>query len=160
MHYGQVYSAPFDEVAVTAVQDLYELLLPSDVVVVLHRLLVTQSSDAGDAEDEQLHVTIRRVTGSPTSGSGGSTVTPVAHQAGSAAAGSTVEINNTTQLSGGTNTVIHAESFNIRAGLDYHPVPEDRISFSPSTRLLVELETAPADSVTMSGVLVFEEIGG
>jgi hypothetical protein len=31
---------------------------------------------------------------------------------------------------------------------------------SPSGRLVIELQAAPADSVTMDGVVYFEEIGG
>lgn len=155
-----IYTASFDEVAVSAVQDLFEILAPSDACLVIHQINLSQSSDAGDAESEQLHVTIRRVTGAPTSGSGGSTATPAAREGGQAASGSTVEINNTTQLTGGTNTVLWAESFNVMAGFNYLPVPEDRLVISPSTRLLVELETAPGDAVTMSGNVVFDEVGG
>jgi len=158
--YGRIYTIVFDQVAVTAVQDLFELLVPADSVMVLHRLEVTQDTEEGDTEDEQLHITIRRVTGSPTSGSGGTAPTPRPVQEGDAASGITSEVNNTTQLSGGTNVVLKAESFNVRNGLDYFPPPEQRYIFSPSTRCLVELETAPADSITMSGTATVEEIGG
>lgn len=157
---GRMYAITFDQVAVTAVQDLFEILVPPDACMVLHRLTVTESSDAADAEAEQLYVSIRRVTGAPTSGSGGSTNTPRPLSEGDAAAGITAEINNTTQLSGGTNVVLHSEAFSVQAGFDYRPTPEERPVFSPSTRCLVELETAPADSLTMSGTMIVEEIGG
>lgn len=157
---GRIYTISFNRVAVTAVQDLFEILVPSDAVMVLHRLTISQDSDAGDSEDEQLPISIRRVTGAPSSGSGGSTPTPRPVQTGDSAAGITAEANNTTQLSGGTNVVLHAEAFNIRGGLDYFPPPEHRFIFSPSERCLIELEIAPADSLTMSGTVVVEEIGG
>jgi hypothetical protein len=38
--------------------------------------------------------------------------------------------------------------------------PETRPILSPSRRLTVELVNAPADSITMSGTILFEEIGG
>lgn len=157
---GRMYTIVFSRIAVTAVQDLYEVLCPADAVMILHRLTLTQDSEEGDAQDEQLYISIRRVTGSPTSGSGGSSSTPAPIQQGDAAAGIAAEVNNTTQLSAGSNTVLHSEAFNVRAGLDYFPPPEQRFVFSPSTYCLVELEEAPADSVTLSGTMVVEEIGG
>lgn len=158
--FGMQYTASFSSVAVSAAQDLFEILVPSDACLVLTMLEVTQSSEEQDAQDEQLPVSIRRVTGSPTSGSGGSTPTPAPLQGGYAASGVTCEANNTTQLSGGTNTVAHKLSFNVRNGLLYMPLPENRIVISPSTRLLVELESAPADEVTMDGSITWLEIGG
>lgn len=158
--YGRRYTISFQEVAVSAVQDLFEVLVPSDACMALHSLRLSQSSDSGDSEDEQLYVSIRRVTGSPTSGSGGSSATPAKHSTGDSAAGITAEVNNTTQLSGGTNTVLDGFAWNVRAGELCVPMPDDRYIFSPSERLVVELETAPADAVTMSGSIVVSEIGG
>ena len=158
--YGRIYTIVFARVAVTVIQDLFEVLVPADSVMVLHRVTITQDTEQGDAEDEQLYLSIRRITGAPTSGSGGTVATPQPIQAGDAAAGITAEVNNTTQLTGGTNSLIISEAFNIRAGYDHFPPPEQRIIISPSTRLLVELETAPIDSVTFSGTMVVEEIGG
>ncbi len=157
---GRKYAINFSSVAVTAVQDLYEVLVPADAVMILHRLTVTQETEEGDAQDEQLKCSISRVIGAPTSGSGGGTPTPIALEEGDAAAGITAETNNDTQLTGGTKTVLHEEAWNVRAGWDYFPPPEHRPVFSPSTRCLVELEEAPADSVTISGTMVVEELGG
>jgi hypothetical protein len=97
---GRIYSISFEEVAVTAAQDLFEILVPADAVMRLHSIVISQSSDAGNAQSEQLPFTIKRVTGAPTSGSGGSTPTPRPHSQGDAAAGITAEANNTTRLSG------------------------------------------------------------
>lgn len=156
---GRMYSVSFNEVAATAVQDLFELLVAADQCMILHELHVSQSSDAGDSQSEQLYVSIRRVTGAPTSGSGGSSATPRPLDQGDAAAAITAETNNTTQLSGGTNVVLHGEAFNVMNGLHYVPVPDARPSFRGQTRCVVELETAPADSLTMSGYVIVEEIG-
>lgn len=158
MHYGRIYSATFQAVAVSVVQDLFEILTPSTAVMVLHRITITQQSEEGDAQDEQLRCSVYRVTGAPTSGSGGSTATPRPHNQGDSAAGITVEINNTTQLSGGTSVALWSEAWNVRAGWDFYPAPENRPTFQPSTRCLVTLDEAPADAITMSGMVVFEEI--
>lgn len=150
-----MYSVVFEEVAVTAVQDFFELVAAADSVVVLHSVAITQSSDAGDSSDEQLSIIFH--LGS-TSGSGGLTPTAQPLMLGDAAFGGTPETNNTTQSTEGT--ILHGEAFNIRNGFLYLPTPETRITISPSDRLIIELQTAPADSLTMSGTAVIEEIGG
>ena len=155
---GMLYSAQFNGVAVTAQQDFFELVAPADAVVVVHQVHLSQSSDVGDAAEEGLSVLFKR--GATTSGSGGSTPTPVPLEAGFAAAGSTVEANNTTKASAGTIVTLHAEAWNIRSPFLWLPPPELRIVLSPSQRFTVELGTTPADSLTVNGTLYFEEIGG
>ena len=152
---GRMYSVVFEEVAVTVVQDLFEINAPADSIVILHSLEIAQSSDAGDSEDEQLSLLIHRGS---TSGTGGSTPTPAPMNLGDAAFGGTTEVNNTTQSTEGT--FLHASAFNVRAGYFKEWTPETRIVISPSDRLIIELQTAPADSLTMSGTVYIEEIGG
>ncbi len=152
---GRMYSAVFEEVAVSAAQDLFEINAPSDAVVVIHAVIISQSSDAGDSESEQLNVLIH--LGS-TSGSGGSTITARPLNLGDAAFGGTIEANNTSQSTEGTH--LHSECFNIMAGMQIWWTPETRLMISPSDRLIIELQTAPADAVTMSGTVYFEAIGG
>lgn len=152
---GRMYTAVFEEVAVTAAQDLFEIVAPADSAVVVHGFGVSQSSDAGDAASEQLNILVHRGS---TSGSAGSTPTPAPLSVGDAAFGGTVEANNTTQSTEGTQ--LWAECFNVMAGLSVWFPPEARPVISPSGRLIIELQTAPADSLTMSGWVVFEEIGG
>ena len=156
---GRKYSISFSGVAATAAQDAFEVLVPADKVMVLHELHLSQSTEVGDAEAEMVQASIRRVTGAPTSGSGGSTATPLPLDEGDSAAGITAEINNTTQLSGGTNVVLHKEEWHVAAGLHYVPTPDARPVFRGQTRCLVEYEAAPADSTTFSGTMIVEEIG-
>jgi len=152
---GRMYAVVFEEVAVTAVQDFFEINAPADSAVVLHSCVITQSSDFGDAASEMLSVLIHRGS---TSGSGGSTPTPTPLSLGDAAFGGTTEANNTAQSTEGT--FLWAESFNIQVGLHYFPTPDMQIVISPSDRLIIELQTAPTDSLTMSGVAIIEELGG
>lgn len=158
MALGRIYTASFNAVAISAAQDLLEILGSADSVLRLREFHFTQSSDAGDSESEQLLVSFRRVTGSPTSGSGGSTVTPVAKRTGDPAFGGTVEANNTTQLSGGTNSLYGIEAGNVMAGVHYMPPEDDMPITAGATRILIELEAAPADAITGSGYAVIEEI--
>ena len=149
---GRMYSATFEEVAVSAAQDLFEINAPSDAVVVVHGFEISQSSDT---DSEQLNILVHRGT---TSGSGGSSVTPNPLEVGDAAFGGTVEANNTTQ--GTEGTILHSAAFNVLNGYVWIPTPECRPVISPSGRLIIELQTAPGDELTMSGVAYIEEIGG
>ena len=152
---GRMYAITFREVAVTAVQDFFEVVPAADSVVIVHGLTVGQSSDAGDSADEQLSLFIHRGVAT---GSGGSSATPVPMSLGDAAFGGTAEVNNTTQSADGV--ILHADAFNVRAGYQLFWTPETRPVISPSDVFIVALQTTPADSLTMSGTLLVEELGG
>lgn len=152
---GRMYTGVFNAVAVTAQQDFFELVAPADAIVVVHEIHITNTTDT---DSEMLNISIKR--GQTTSGSGGTAVTANPNSLGDAAFGGTVEANNTTKASAGTITTHHAEGVNVINGFHYIPVPKARLILSPSQRMTVELQTTPADSITMSGVIIFEEIGG
>lgn len=156
---GRVYTVTASG-SETAAGDFLEILVPADAAMILHQVVVTQDTEAGDAASEQVRVNINRVTGAPTSGSGGGTPTPTPVSSGDAAAGITVESFNTTDLTGGTETIIHSESFNVMAGMNYLPTPDARPEFAPSTRCMVKLISTPADSITFQVTATFEEVGG
>jgi hypothetical protein len=149
---GRIYTAVFERVSVSAVQDFFEIVAPSDAAVVIHSANIAQDSDT---DSEQLNILVHRGS---TSGSGGSSVTPSPLEVGDAAFGGTVEANNTSQSTEGT--FILSDSFNVLNGWQYMPTPETRPVLSPSGRIIFELQTAPGDALTMSGSVTFEEIGG
>lgn len=155
---GMMYSASFSAVAVTLAQDFFEVVAPADAVVRIHQVNLMQYTEFGDAQEEDLAILFKR--GQTTSGSGGTAVTPAPLDFGYAAAGSTVEANNTTKASTGTISTLHSDAWNIRGPYLWLPTPELRINLSPSQRFTVELVGAPADSVTINGTIYFEEIGG
>lgn len=157
---GRYYSVSFSGVAVSAIQDLFEIKAAAGKPVTLHEVVIEQSSDYGDSAAEGLGIVIKRGTGAITGGSGGSgAVTPAKHNTSDAAASALAETNNTTQAvaGGGTITTIRAEAFNVQAGWQYLPLREDRIIFLAAEYCIVSLTGAPADALTMSGTLVFEE---
>ncbi len=144
-----IYYVPFTDVAVAAVQDLFELLAPSNAPIRLLRLNITQN---GSETSEQLSIIVKKVTGSPTSGSGGTTITPVAAKENvSRAFAGTTEANNTTALTGGTQSEFWQEGFNILAGYEWRATPEDVIECGPSERIVVNLPAAPGASIQMNG---------
>ena len=156
---GMMYTATMDLTAEAAAVDILELLAPADSVVVIHSVTVTQKTEAGDAEAEMLELVYKRITGAPTSGSGGTTgSSPL--EFGSPAAGSVVEMGNDTKLTGGTSAVLIREDFNVQVGHFHRPTPEERIVLSPSQRLVIELVAAAADALDLHASIIFEEIGG
>lgn len=155
---GRIYTVPFAAVAVTAQQDFFEIVAPADAVVLVHDICLTQVSEVGDAAEEGLALLMK--SGSTTSGSGGSTVTPVPKELGDAAFGGTAEANNTTKATAGTIVTHAAWNWNIRIPFEKIFTPETRPVLSPSRRWTLELATTPADSVTISGFVTIEEIGG
>lgn len=154
---GRLYTSVFQAVAVTAAQDLLSLLATSTCAIKVHYFSCGQSSDTGDAQDELLRVRFQR--GMTTVGSGGTTpaMNPVDAQ-NTTAAVSTARANDTTAASAGTITQIYEECFNVRAGYVFMPTPDMRPTIAVSTRGAFNLVGAPADSLTMSGTIVWEEL--
>lgn len=150
------FTAAFSAVAVSAAQDLFEIVSASNDRVRIREIRLGQYSDFGDAQAEILSITLIR--GFTVSGSGGSSVTPANIHPWSRAARTTVEANNTTVANTGTTETLIADTFNVAAGWWYLPDEEEMIWLSPSTRLVVRT-TAPADPLTMNGTIVFEEMG-
>ena len=155
---GRMYTVPMSEVAVSAAQDLWELSLPTDLIVKIHEVQIAQGSDT---DSEMAAIAFYKGVGS-TSGSGGSTPTPVPHETSMTASSVTVEMNNTTVATagGGSLTLIWASAFNVLNGFHYLPTPETQFTLSPGEEFYVRLKNAPADALTMSGFITYEELGG
>ena len=158
---GRMYVAQVNGVAVSALQDLWEVVAPADSAVVIHGWTLLQTSDTSDAAEEILRLETVRGAGS-TSGSGGSTPTPAPISVGDAAFGGTVEANNTTRQTagGGSVTTIEQYGWNVRIPWTHIYTPETRPVVSPSQRWTLGLPAAPADEITLSASITFEEIGG
>ncbi|MGB0971526.1 MAG: hypothetical protein ACPGVG_11250 [Mycobacterium sp.] len=151
---GRMYSAIFEKVAATAAQDLFEVVAPSTAIVVVHALYLSQDTEEGDAQSEMLSLLIHRGTAT---GSGGTSETPNPLDPGDSAFGGTCEVNNTTQSVEGTH--LHSDAWNVQIPYQMVWTPETRPVVPPSGLFIVELQDAPADSVTISGTLYFEEMG-
>lgn len=157
MAQGQMYAVTVVAVASpAAIWDLVEINTHASKITRLHSIYCGQTTDMGDAAAESL--TVQFITGHATSGAVGSTQTPVPLSANFAAAGATVETNNTTPASTGTPLIKHADVWNIQLPYQYRPTPEERIDLAPSTRLVVRI-SAPADTITTTYTVIFEEIG-
>ncbi len=155
---GLLYAVQFTSVAVTAQQDLLAYTAPADAIAIIHSVEITQLSDVGDAASEGLSILHKR--GATSAGSGGTSPTPAPLEFGSPAAGGVARVNDTTIASGGTIVTLRPSNWIIQSPYLWLPTPEIRHVLSPSQRYVVGLATTPTDSITMSGEMIVEEIGG
>jgi hypothetical protein len=153
---GRMYTLTGSVSGATTAIDLLRVSAPTDAVVVVHRIHITQETEFGDAESEQIDIIVARAS---TDGSGGSTVTAAKLESGDAAFGGSAVSGNSTQSTLTTPHIIN-ETFPVQAGFYWVPTPEEKIVLSPSGRLVVELSTAPNDSIDFRFFMVIEEIGG
>lgn len=154
---GLMYSVQFTG-AITAQQDLFAIVAPSTAAILVHNLVLSQSSEVGDAMEEGLSILFKR--GATTTGSGGSSVTPVPLETGYPASTATCRVNDTTKASGGTIVTLHSETWYVRGPFPGLATPEIRHVISPSQRYTVELATVPGDSISVNATLYYEQIGG
>ena len=157
---SRMYFATFENVAIAAAQDIFEIVAAAGKNVRFHGFMLANvggTADAGDAQEEMLRLQIRR--GQTVSGSGGSSVTPVPMSVTDAAFGGTCEANNTTQAGTGTIVVLHADGWNIRSPYIWLPPDKLQPELTGSERMTVEVVAAPADSITCSGTCWMEEFG-
>ena len=150
----RIYPVQFNNVAVTAAQDLFELQAGDDKPIEIAGGFITYR----DSEtNEQLTFSIQRRTGAFTGGSGGSSPTIQKTHTVLPTAGFTAEANNTTRATGGTQEFIHPEGFPSQGGGGYVPIPECVIGAVQGEALIVGLENAPAASTNMNGVVYVRE---
>jgi len=155
---GQVYTAVFESVTVTALQDLFELIAPADAILEVMRWRITQEESE---TSEQLGFAVKMAAGAYTSGSGGSTPTPGKTMTGDPVSGSTVEANNTTEAIAGSGTLVTIDRVgeNVLNGREEIYLPEERPTISPTDAFIVGLMVAPT-SLEMSGFIEWLEKGG
>jgi hypothetical protein len=156
---SRIYTAQFNAVAATVQQDLFEIVAPATAIVIIHDIQFGQTTELGDAQEEGLLLLMK--SGQTTTGSGGSAPAKVPAMFGNAASGATVAANNTTKATTGT-IVTHGgfpPVWNIRVPYEKIWTPECRPIIAPSRRWTFELASTPADSITISGSVTWEEIG-
>lgn len=159
---GRMYTVEFEGTAVATASgdvDFFEILPADDKPCIVHAVFLSQSSDTGDAAEEILRVKVIRLPATVTSGSSGSSATPVPLDVNDAAAGFAAEVLNTTvATTSGTAVDLHSDAFNIRTGWALVLTPEMRWRVAQAEGLVVRLMAAVTDELTMSGTLYVEEL--
>ena len=156
---GGIYSAPLDALAFTTATDVFEFTVATDRPVVIYGMTLGQTTDLGDANEEVLRIGLYR---DATAGATGTSLTEAVYtnESAQAAVSLAVVANRGTASTGGE--LIDIIPWNIRIPLFWFPIPELRPKFSaiaaegPTSTF--RLLAAPADSVTISGCLYWEEI--
>lgn len=149
---GRFYTVTLPETAITAAADLFEITAATDKPVRIWGWNISQDTDVGDAAEEVLQLQLKRGI---TPGSGGASITPVSMDANGAAAGATCT-NRTTAHTGGSIIIQHG--WNIRTVEDHWFIPEAAPTIGADDDPVVLWMSAPADSITVSGSLILEEL--
>lgn len=144
--------------------DLLSIQPADDKPVRLVGWIFGQSTELGDAAEENLRITVRHMTATVTIGSGGSAVTPVANRPGTTdvvAAGCTTRCNDTTvSTTSGTSTIMEELAWNVRNTPWERWIPEELRPLAAQTEvLIVRMESTPADDITAELTFFIEELG-
>lgn len=155
---GRKYYVDLPPTAVTVAADLVELTPADDKPIRVLGMNLGQTSDTGDAQEEL--ISLVWVRGHTTSGSGGSTSTPRPTNPSDSASGFTTEIFNTTAASTGTTVNLARHVWNVRVPVERPYTPDEVMEATQAnTTLVLRMAAAPADSLTIAGCILVEEMG-
>lgn len=161
---GRLYALTFENVTISAAQDLFYIKPAADKPCVLEAVYLSNvggTTDAGDAQEELLRLVVNRLPATVTVGSGGSasgTGTLNAVSTNDAAAGFTGRTNDTTPATtSGTARTLHPDGWNVRIPYVYMPPPEHRLWVGNAEALVFKLLSTPADALSVSAVAYIRE---
>jgi hypothetical protein len=150
------YSVQFNNVSVSAAQDLISVFSGASMAFEVHSLQIGQITATAIGN---LRISLKRLPATVTAGSGGTTPTPQKLNFGDSAATVTAHANDTTQATtSGTSSTLLSDIFNVVNGYQWIFPPDDRPVFQPSQAAVLSLDTAPGAAETMSGTMVIAEI--
>ena len=161
---GRRYSISYTGTLTTAGgnADLLEIIAAANKSVRLLGFSLGQTSELGDAAEENLRITVNRLPATFTSGSGGSTPTPRSPNSTQTSAGFVAECNNATvATTTGTLAVLAEFGWNIRSSPYEFWYPD--IELCPDIKngegLVIRCESTPADDITINMTFWVEEMG-
>lgn len=154
---SRIYSVTFENVSVSAAQDLLQIKGASNKVLRILRRWVG-ATNTTIPTGQMLRLRERFLPATVTDGSGGSTPTPVKHDQGDAAASFTALANSTTQAStNGSAVILYATGCHIFNGFD--DIHDDPPTITPGTSYVFELLSTVTGTVNLSGGVEVEELG-
>lgn len=155
---GRMFQATIDSASATTQRDVVEVLAATEVPVVIHELYISTDIET-DTNEAQFELQIARYVGAFTSGSGGATVTAYAlGLTGATEDSATVEVGNTTQITGGTAEILGNVFVNNRIGWHYLPTPEARPVIAGTDAWAVSMQAAFGAATAFGGYVIFEEL--
>ena len=133
--------------------DLLELTPADDKPIRLRRLFLGQGTELGDAAEESLRITVRRLGSAVTSGSGGGSPSIEVPDTGIGTPGVTAEgLNTTVATTSGPNDILFDGYWNIRQSpLELVWPEQDKAPTAKGAEVLVvRCEDTAADDITVS----------
>ena len=156
---SRIYEVVFENVSVSAVQDLVQINGASGKMVRILRRWV-YSVDVPVAAQQQLGLRERLLPTTVTNGSGGSTPALAKSDLGNAAASFTAFVNNTTKATT-TGTAVVLGTYGPHIFNGYDDEPDVFWPIGPGQAYVWELTIAPnTPPIHLSGGVAVEEIGG
>jgi hypothetical protein len=146
-----------DQAAADGNMDMFELRPSSSagLSIALIGVHIDNTSEFGDAGEEMISYSILRMTGGTFStGTGGTTPTPVPVEHGAIAASFAADaVNDAVATTTGTTVTVVSRGFNVRTGLDLWLPPECYIRCPgiANAAILMRFNTTVADTVTWQG---------
>lgn len=161
-----VYTVEFNNITANNADgdfDFFEIDPATEKPVELVSISIGQASEIGDAQEEFIRWAVLRFSGGTFTSGGEVSTTPRLtdpfDQAASFAA-EAMNSNGTAASSSGTTVRLWSGTFNIRAGLDWIWVPEDRpkCDGTAQSAMVVRCESTVTDDITFSGKLTVKEL--
>lgn len=153
---GRFYSISFEDVSVSAAQDLINITSTATMAFKLWRIELGQRSLT---TWEAKPIRIRRFPATVTAGSGGSAQTPAPMINGDPAATITARKNDTTAMTtSGTAVTLLTREFEFLNGLVIVFTPMEAPTFTISQGCAINLPTAPSGATSMSMTVIVEEL--
>jgi hypothetical protein len=158
---GRGYTCIFAPTAATVAVDLFEVPPADDKPLTIVGCTIGQTTEIGDAQEEELEIKVMRGGTAMTSGSGGTAAAAATSvDASGATSGFTFEAMNTTVATFTAGVTLLEDSMNVRTGWQWWPPPEVWVSVSQANGgLVVRMNSTPADSITFTGTLYVLEEG-
>lgn len=152
------YRVTFEDVAVSAAQDLLQIKGASGKIVRIVKVWWGATNTTAPTA-QQIKWRCRYLPATVTDGSGGGSATIGKVDPGDSAASFTALANNTSKATtNGTASVIHEGGDHVYAGgMESFP---DKPPVGPSESFVFELLSTPTGTLNMSGGALVEEIGG
>lgn len=156
---GRGYTCVLAPTAFTAAFDIFELTPADDKSLQVCGIVIGQTTEITDAQDEQLEIKIMRGGTAMTSGSGGTAAAnAVSVDATGQGSGFTFEAGNTTLATFTSGVTLWEDTMNVRSGWQLWLPPEAWFGVSQGNGgLVVRMNSTPADSITFdASMLVYE----
>ena len=151
-----IFQVPFTYTG-NGLVDLASILAASGKPLVILGFNIAQKSDFGDSQEEGVELIFR--SGQTSAGSGGASAAPINVDGSGGSASFTARAGDTTKASGGTIVERGKWGWNVRAAYDKMFTEYEQLLIPAGIRASFEINSAPADSLTIFGHLLVQEIG-